>query len=119
MDKSIIEEAIKDLEYSETTIKNVEELANLYIVLDHLKVADSVVPEFPILSIYEDYCDSKCKFQRKQIPEDAIISGIDNICTELGSFIRQLYCSSDTNKERKRILKLIQMLYDTYVMDGK
>lgn len=109
MDIVMIRDAISELEQSDTTLENVQELACLYIVNEHLSnTSKSVVTEFDdILPYYNKYIDIKKRYQLNQTTESEVIQGIKDVCREICEFIQQLYCNTDMNKERICIKKML------------
>lgn len=124
MNIQAIEEAIKELEMDDTTVKNVQELATLYIVKEKLQdpattvvtPCSTIVEEElkDILPQYRYYIDTKRKFQLNQVTENAVIADIKDLCREIGEFIHTLYSCTDIKKERILIESLITDLYTKY-----
>lgn len=112
-----IERAINELELADTSVSNVSELASLYVVRDHLKNAvqtkldgsDAKLRKelADILPSYETYCEQKRLFQMRRISEDAVIPFINDVCREIREFIETLYRSTDCQKERLIIIKML------------
>jgi len=117
MDILAIEDAITELENSDTTFDNVHELACLYIVKEHIKPTNAAMitglnnEVNDILPYYNKYIDIKRRYQTNQTSESEVIKGIKDVCKELKEFIEQLYCSTDMNKERICIRQMITELY--------
>lgn len=116
MDKTLIEENIIELENSDTTFENVQELAYLYIIRDKLfTVADKTEKELSeILPAYEKYIDAKRKFQMKQSDDEQIIYYFNLTCEELKDFICSLYSGTSTRKERQSLINLLYELYNKF-----
>lgn len=117
MNITAINEAIKELESSDTTIDNVQELANLYIVRNYLSqsLSSNQTPEFPnILPSYQNYCEIKSGYQRGQIPEESVVDAAELLCQELTHFIQTLYCNTDLRKERMAIESVLSTQYNQF-----
>jgi len=117
MDTIAIKEAIQSLEESETTPENVAELASLYIVYTHLTTepVDPVESELDdILPYYRKYRDIKRRYQLNQAIDGEVIHGMKDVCQELKEFIDMLYYSTDMNKERLCLKKLVKELAEKY-----
>ena len=113
MDIQAIEDNIKELENSITNVDNVQELANLYIVREHIirRNTNPVDKELnDILPAYTKYCSTKQSYQLNQVPEDAVIHDMVLLCQELKDFVLTLYSSTDFYKERKILLNMIEGL---------
>lgn len=114
MDLSVINEAIDELENSETSLSNVRNLSALYTVKEHLigsKHYGSVVKELnDILPSYLNYIDVKRKYQLKEITETNVLLQLGNVCHEIKEFIQTLYSGTDSPEERKIINDLIEQL---------
>lgn len=112
MDIKIIEEMIEELEDSDTTYANVEDLASLYIVKEKLDVStDNVVKELnDILPAYNVYKTVKRNYQLNGIDKSKVIRQLEFVCKELKDFVGILYSSSDSQEEREIILKTIKEL---------
>lgn len=117
MDTIAIKEAIQSLETEETTPESVSELAALYTVYKGLteKSVDPVESELDdILPYYRKYRDIKRRYQLNQAIDSEVIHGIKDVCQELKEFIDLLYYSTDMNKERLCLKKLIKELAERY-----
>lgn len=118
MDIADIEYAIETLENEDSTIENVDELANLYIVYDHMKAglnrtSDGIEDELrDILPSYRIYCGSKRKYQLGQANEIEVIQNLNLLCQEISEFVNSLYSGTDMNKERLYIRKEITKIYE-------
>ena len=104
-----IENAIMELETAETTVKNVSELADLYIIRDHYKNTNSASTQSAdrelkdILPQYVEYIRIKRRFQRGDMSEEAVIKSIQSVCKEIVDFINALYSGTDLPEERTQI----------------
>ena len=118
MNIDVIEQAIEELENSPETIENITELASLYIVRDNLKSSgySNSYENTATLPYYDNYLDSKRRYQLKQTTEGEVIQGIKNTCRELKEFIEILYCNTDMNKERLCIKQMLKELYEKFSM---
>ena len=114
MDIKAIQDNITELENSITSIDNVQELANLYIVRNNLLKQDISPVEQElndILPAYKYYCQTKTKYQLHEIQEEAVLHAMKLLCQELNEFIKELYSSTDFFKERKLLVETIQDLH--------
>ena len=120
MDLLAIDDAIKTLENSDTTVENVSELASLYICQLNLKnrsnrQIERVEDELEdILPYYTKYREIKTRYQLNQTTEGEVIQGIKNVCREIQQFIDALYSGTDMNKERICINKMIEQMHEKY-----
>ena len=112
MDIKIINEMIEELEDSDTTYTNVEDLASLYIVREKLNVStDNVVKELnDILPAYNVYKTVKRNYQLNGIDKLKVLRQLESVCRELKDFICRLYSNSDSPEEREIIFKTIKAL---------
>ena len=113
MDIKAIEDNIKELENSVTTVDNVQELACLYIVKDNLLKTNTNPVEqelSDILPAYKKFCETKRKYQLREITEDAVLHDMKMLCQELKEFILSLYSNSDFYKERSILVTMIEDL---------
>lgn len=117
MDVVAIKEAIENLENSDTTVDNIQELSALYICRDHLIRSshdageDELRDMFPY---YRKYTDTKRRYQLGQTSEGEVIKGIKAVCRELTEFVDTLYSGTDMNKERVCIRQMLGALNDKY-----
>lgn len=112
-----IENAIAELETAETTVKNVEELACLYIIKDHLSTGtkhSNSASNSVFLPYYNLYIDDKRKFQRKEIPVDIIKEDIQNVCIEIVEFLTMLYSCTDSEYERKEVKNMFESIHEKF-----
>ena len=103
-------QAIEELEYGEANTDTVQELANLYIVRDHLQadLDSSVEVELTeILPTYRKFCDTKGKYQRHELSQDAVVDVMKQVCNETRDFILALYSSTDCQNERTLIKSML------------
>lgn len=117
MDLQTINDFIEGLEAEEPNLKNCAQLASLYIVKKHLEniQANDVEKEIrDILPSYRIYADVKAKYQKHELTEEAVISALHNLCTEIGELMKILYASTEMAKERREIGRLIGELADLY-----
>ena len=109
---SEINNLIDDLEQSDTSLSNIRNLSALYNVKSHIigsKTYDNVIKELnDILPSYLQYIEVKRKYQMKEITEEAVITYIQNVCTEIKEFIHTLYTGTDLPKEREIIKQMIK-----------
>lgn len=112
-----INEFIEGLEAQETTLKNCLQLSSLYVVKKHLEnvEANEVEKEIKdILPSYRIYADVKSKYQNHELTEEAVVSALRSLCTEIEELVKLLYASTEMAKERKEIGKLIGELTNMY-----
>ena len=117
----MIKDAINELEQGKTTMDAIVDLANLYTVLDHLNPQnnDNISAEIDdIMPAYNNYRDIKCKYQRHEISEGAVIKALNVLCIEIEEFIGILYSSTDMNRERKCINDLAEKLFKKFSKKG-
>ena len=113
MELETIDDAIEELENSDTTVDNVAELASLYIVREHLAgnvVSDTEKELNDILPNYKLYIGIKRKYQLGQCEESEVIHAVKSVCKELKEFLETLYYSTDMNKERICIRDMLNCL---------
>lgn len=118
MDIQLIQDTIWELEDSDTTFSNVQELAALYIVKDYLCGAskDVVTTEYnDILPRYCEYKQIKRRYQLKEAPKESVLSSIRYVCKEIQEFMAVLYTGTDLEDERQQIKEMISALYKNYV----
>lgn len=118
MNINTINELIDELENGDTSLSNIRNLSALYNVKTHLlgnNKFDSTVKELnDILPSYTDYIDTKRKYQLKEIPIDNVLIQLDNVCKEIGEFLKSLYCGTDTEEERTYLHNLVDYLKETF-----
>ena len=117
MDIDIIEQNIQDLENADTSFCNVEELAMLYIVQDHLKnrLQTQIEDELDdILPVYKKYIDVKQKFQLNQVDDTAVLHYFSLVCQEIKEFLLTLYSGTSTLKERKQLYKMLTEIMEIF-----
>ena len=114
MDIYAIQDTIKELELGDTTLQNVSDLANLYVVRDRLLDTGVKQELDDILPAYTDYVKVKQRYQRKEISEGAVVKSLKYLCAEVEEFIATLYKCTDMNKERKCIKDMILNIDETF-----
>lgn len=114
MDINAIQDTIKELELGDTTLQNVSDLANLYIVRDRLLNTDVKRELDDILPAYSDYVKVKQRYQKKEVSEGVVIKSLKYVCTEIEEFIDTLYKCTDMNKERKCIKDMINIIDERF-----
>ena len=119
MDINLIQETIWELEDSDTTFSNVQELAALYIVKDgmcRVKGTEQTETEYrDILPKYRDYIVVKRRYQLTEAPKEAVICHIRYVCREIQEFLCTLYNSTDMPEEREQLEEMFKTLYFNYV----
>ena len=102
MNIDVINENIKELENSETTFENVQELAYLYTVKNNFQKFDEVETELnEIFPAYKKYVESKREYQLHRTDETGMIKYMEILCQEVADFLDALYSGTSTLKERK------------------
>lgn len=118
MDISTINNLIDELESGDTSLSNIRNLSALYNVKSHLvgnQKFDSTLKELnDILPSYLDYINIKRRYQMKETTIDNVLIQLDNVCNEIGEFLKTLYASTDTKEERDYIHKLINYLKEAF-----
>lgn len=122
MDIDILEENIQELENSDTTFENVQELAYLYIIKDHLYSSNASIKQddvekelSDILPAYQKYINSKRRYQLHDTDDESMIKFMQLVCQELKEFILSLYNGTSTRKERHYIEETLSYLIDHLV----
>ena len=117
MNLDILQNTIEELECSETTFFNCQNLAHLYIVREYYKPRHSslltdteqLTKELSdIFPQYRKYIDSKRNYQLHKISQEEVIYNMKILCKEIQEFIIMLYTNSDCTDERKFIKEIIQ-----------
>lgn len=123
MDIRAIQDAIRELEESDTTFENVQELAALYIVKENLlptidaKVNEQDIVESElddILPRYKYYVNLKRKYQMHEATKELLIISMQDVCKEIKDLVFTLYNNTDTADERKLIKDLIFTLHNEF-----
>ena len=112
MNIDLINDTIYTLETAETTLENIADLANLYIVQERLQVNNVKQELDDILPAYTEYINIKKDYQLGKVSESAVIKAIKAVCTEIREFVSTLYNCTDMNKERKIIKELTVLIYE-------
>lgn len=121
LDLNEVLKTIDELEAGPTTYDTCIKLASLYTIRDHMNgytvdassAVDSVEEEYhDILPSYRRYCETKRKYQRKEITKEAVITDISHVTQEIYEFITTLYGSTDMPDERDEILKTLRRLVE-------
>ena len=121
MDIKMIQEAITELENGNTTMDAIVDLANLYIVVDHLTTikSNNVEKEIgDIMPAYNNYVDVKRRYQRKEISEGAVVKALNSLCVEIEELIGIIYSNTDMNRERKCINDLAEKIFKKFAKKG-
>lgn len=117
LDLQEIQNTIEMLENGDTTFVNCEKLAALYTVRDHLTTgqADETEKEIrDILPSYRVYAEKKARYLQHELPEDAVVFSLGDLCSEIIDLIHVIYINTDTAKERLKLLELTEFLHDKY-----
>lgn len=119
LDIEEIDNTIEELLEGPTTFDNVNKLASLYIVKDHIQnrmettpdTSENVVDELDdILPAYRKYKEIKKQFQLKEVTKELVISSMKNVCREITEFIYALYGNTECEECRNLILIMIKSL---------
>lgn len=113
MDIKTINELIRELESSETSLSNIRNLSALYNVRTYLLhntiKTDNTTKELgDILPSYLGYIDTKRKYQLHEITDEAVYIAMSAVCKEVKEFVQTLYSGTDTPKERELIKQMIK-----------
>lgn len=120
MNITTIQEEIERLQEADTTYSNCSKLADLYIVQEYMQDkssnnTDEVIEEYQdILPMYKIYCEKKKRYERKELPEEAIIAAMQDVSTEIKEFIQTLYANIDTEKEKDILIETIATIKTLY-----
>ena len=112
MDKTVVDEMINELENSDTTFQNCNDLAALYKVRDELGAAKVENEIDDILPAYRKYIETKTLYQLGQTDKESVIKSLDFVCQEIFDLIKTLYSCSDMPLERIKIQNMVQAIYD-------
>lgn len=116
LDLNEVNKTIDELEAGPTTFDSCMKLASLYTVRDHISsfyTMNTVEEEYyDILPSYRRYCETKKKYQRKEVTKEAVIDDIAQVTKEIYEFITTLYSSTDMPEERDEILKTLRRLVE-------
>lgn len=118
MEISVINNLIDELESSDTSLSNIRNLSALYNVKNHMlgniSFNHTVKELNDILPSYVDYIDVKRRYQLKEITIDNVLIALNNVCKEIGDFLKTLYCGTDTEQEREYLHNLIEQLKEAF-----
>lgn len=114
MTKLEIKQAIAELEPEELTLSNARNLASLYILYNNVEksnteqsdksesISDRTVIELKdIFPAYMKYRETKTKYQRHEISDDALVPCMRLVAQEIKEFVYTLYTNTYLRKERK------------------
>ena len=112
-----INNAITELEKSETTYENVSELSALYIVQERLTKNRTIISNDAterelqdILPCYKKYIKIKREYQLGKATDDLLLDCMTAVCKEISEFIESLYNNTEFFKERLKIELMIKEL---------
>lgn len=114
MDINTINNLIKDIENSETTLSNIRNLSALYNVRNILlnnkeETQTQTETELKdILPSYLGYINIKRKYQLHKTTNENVIIAMKALCNEIKEFIQTLYSSTDTPQERDIIKEMLK-----------
>ena len=124
LDLQEINNTIEQLENGDTNFANCQKLASLYIVRDNLQKAkiqpesgqiDGVEKELSdILPQYRLYVTVKRKYQLHELPKEAVMLAMTDVCQEIQEFIQTLYTGTDMAYEREQLTEMIKDLQTIY-----
>ena len=113
LDIELINNTIEQLEDDETNFYNCQKLASLYIVKDHY-IKSSISNEEKelrdMLPAYQEYCEIKKKYQMRELPDEAVVRSMKELCQEIKEFLQMLFTGTDMPQERKQLRTLIDTL---------
>jgi len=112
---STINELIREMENSDTSLSTIRNLSALYNVRTHLlesnskEVVNKTTKELSdILPSYIQYINAKRKYQLHEITDETVYINMKELCKEIKEFIQTLYSGTDTEKERELIKQMIK-----------
>ena len=111
MDINTIDELIKDLETSDTSLSNIRNLSALYNVRTHLldiDTADTTKELSDVLPSYLHYINVKRRYQLQLTTDQALYMAMQDLCKEIREFIQTLYSDTDTPAEREILMQMIK-----------
>ncbi len=122
MDLDLINNTIEELENSDTTFINCQNLASLYAVRENYKLRSSLLTEdeavakelSDLFPQYRKYREIKRKYQLNELSEKAVTSSMELLCKELQEFLMILYRNSDLPEERKSIKCTLDSVISEY-----
>lgn len=116
LDIDLIENTIRQLEQDATTLDNCILLSSLYICRENYYNANMSVLEasndasyrvYTVLPSYDNYIETKKRYQQYEVVDKMLIYAMDNLCREIVDFISNLYHNTETEAERALLIKMI------------
>ena len=117
LDIEEINNTISMLENSDTTFDTCLKLSALYNVREHLQptVKTTVERELDdVLPAYNSYVEVKKQYQQGLLPENAVISRMQQVCREIEELITTIYSGTDMPEERECLYNIVGTLYQKY-----
>ena len=123
MDLDLINNTIEELEYSDTTFMNCQNLAALYIVrnmykpntMSQLDQSDRVIKELSdLFPQYKKYREIKEQYQLNNVDAERVCHAMKGFCNELYEFLTILYSDSDLPDERVYLTEMIEKTQKQY-----
>lgn len=99
-----IEDTIEEIENNELTLRTCNDLANLYIIREHLLKSDLI----PNSTVDDDVEDIQSLLVRYMMERDIITLNI--LLNTISKMISELYHTCDNDKERNEFAEFIQNL---------
>ncbi len=112
-----VNNAIKELESSDSSLSNIRNLASLYIVQGQMQGKlnsviqqsnDAVLTElYEVIPSYKQYVIAKRRRQLNEISEDLVLDTLSRLGKELKDFVKSLYTATASENERILLSKII------------
>lgn len=112
-----VNDAIKELESSDSSLSNIRNLASLYIVQGQMQGKlnsvmqqsnDAVLNElYEVIPSYKQYVIAKRRRQLNEISEDLVLDTLSRLGKELKDFVKSLYTATASENERIILTKII------------
>ena len=112
-----VNDAIKELESSDSSLSNIRNLASLYIVQGQMQGKlnsvmqqsnDAVLNElYEVIPSYKQYVIAKRRRQLNEISEDLVLDTLSRLGKELKDFVKSLYTATASENERIILAKII------------
>lgn len=110
MNKTEVTEMIAELEQSDATYQNCNDLAALYKVRDEFDKVKAEIDD--ILPAYKRYVEVKKNYQQGKASKDSVLDSQNLVCREIFDLIKTLYSCSDMPLERINVQNLVKAAYD-------
>lgn len=112
-----VNDAIKELESSDSSLSNIRNLASLYIVQGQMQGKlnsvmqqsnDAVLNElYEVIPSYKQYVIAKRRRQLNEISEDLVLDTLSRLGKELKDFVKSLYTATASENERIILTKIL------------